>query len=260
MKTSSAPALAFGGQYRDPLTGNYPLGNGRRFYSPTLMRFMAYDAMSPFSKGGINGYVYCGADPVNRYDPSGASWLSILLRGIGLVSSGVTLFGAIVRTMRNIVGRRSAFRASTGAAASDSNTQSPSAANTTNATQASHQELPHFSRVSNLNFTLTGAFGVSNQVTAAIYGLSPNIQALTDVFAFGNTVTNLNGGATGNITAAREVFGYLRRNPREIVPVAWETTMDVTMVDESLSALVRGSIGAVRRIRSTRPVPHGVQV
>ncbi len=256
MSAASAPGLAFCGQYRDPFTGNYPLGNGHRSYSPTLMRFITPDTLSPFSKGGINGYVYCGADPVNRHDPSGAYWLSVLLRAVGLASSGATLFGATVRTARNVVGRR----ARTFAATNSSQQQGPEANSTTNATPSSHQELPHLSRVSNQQFAMTGAFGVAGQVTAAAYGVSPNMQTLTDVLAVGNTVTNLSGGSIGNLAAAREVFGYLRGNPGEIAPVAWETFLDLTMVDEMLSAVGRGFEGAARRIRSTRPAPHELQV
>ncbi|WGV22854.1 RHS repeat-associated core domain-containing protein [Pseudomonas putida] len=244
MAAAAVPGLAFCGQYRDPLTGGYPLGNGRRFYSPTLMRFMAFDFLSPFSKGGINGYVYCGADPVNRHDPSGAAWLNVLLRVVGLASSSATLFGAIVRTMRNIVGRRVAIRESTH-----------------NNTPFVHQDLAPELRVANQQFAMTGAFGVAGQVTAAAYGVNPTMQTLTDVFAAGNTVANLSGGLIGSSAAGREAFGYLRDQPREIVSVASETIVDLTMVDEMLSAVGRGFQGAARRIRSTRPAaPHVVQV
>ncbi|ARP92752.1 hypothetical protein CAL14_14780 [Bordetella genomosp. 9] len=64
-------ARGYTGQYRDPVTRGYPLGNGYRFYLPGLMRFAAPDSMSPFGKGGVNPYVYCEGDPVNRTDPSG---------------------------------------------------------------------------------------------------------------------------------------------------------------------------------------------
>lgn len=255
MSNAAVQGLAFCGQYRDPLTGGYPLGNGRRFYSPNLMRFMAFDSLSPFSRGGINGYVYCGADPVNRHDPSGASWVSVLLRAVGLASSGATLFGATVRTMRNVVGRRAATRTSTGTATAGDQP------GITITNPVSHQDLPHLSRVSNQQFAMTGAFGVAGQITAAAYGVNPTMQRLSDVFAVGNTVTNLSGGSIGNFAAAREVFEYLRGHPREIAPVAWETILDLTMVDEMLSAIGRGFEGAARRIRSTRPAaPHDVLV
>lgn len=47
------------------------LGNGYRAYSPALRRFTCPDSDSPFGIGGINPYVYCDHDPVNRTDPSG---------------------------------------------------------------------------------------------------------------------------------------------------------------------------------------------
>lgn len=59
------------GEYLDPMTGCYPLGRGRRFFSPALMRFLSSDVLSPFHAGGLNGYSYCGGDPVNKHDPSG---------------------------------------------------------------------------------------------------------------------------------------------------------------------------------------------
>lgn len=251
MKTSPAPALAFGGQHRDSLTGNYPLGNGRRFYSPALLRFTTCDSLSPFSKGGINGYAYCGGDPVNRHDPSGASW-GVILRGIGLLSSSATFSGALVRTMKNVVGRRAAFRA---------------AHSGMNSSPAPHQDLATLSRVSNQQFSMTGAFGVAGQVVAAANGVTPGVQNAVDLLALGNTVTNFSGGLTGNFAAGREVVSYLRTNPREIPGVLGETVMDLTMFDEIFSTIGRGFIhvgrgfaAAANWIRSLRSVPHDVQV
>ena len=84
MAAAAVPGLAFCGQYRDPLTGGYPLGNGHRVYSPSLGRFIGPDALSPFGKGGLNAYAYCQGDPVNFVDPSGR-------------------FPAIIAPIRNIV-------------------------------------------------------------------------------------------------------------------------------------------------------------
>ena len=61
--------------YQDSATLAYPLGNGYRWYLPSLMRFAASDFDSPFGAGGLNPYTYCGADPVNRTDPSGHAWI-----------------------------------------------------------------------------------------------------------------------------------------------------------------------------------------
>ncbi|NVN62761.1 RHS repeat-associated core domain-containing protein [Pseudomonas putida] len=63
--------LGFNGGRQDPVTGCYLLGNGRRAFNPSLMRFISPDSMSPFAAGGLNSYVYCLGDPVNREDPSG---------------------------------------------------------------------------------------------------------------------------------------------------------------------------------------------
>lgn len=63
--------LGFNGELRDGVTQGYALGNGHRFYLPALMRFLCPDALSPFGRGGVNAYMYCGGDPVNHIDPSG---------------------------------------------------------------------------------------------------------------------------------------------------------------------------------------------
>jgi len=63
--------LGFNGQRPDPLTGHYLLGNGYRAFNPVLMRFNSPDDLSPFDEGGLNTYVYCAGDPVNRNDSTG---------------------------------------------------------------------------------------------------------------------------------------------------------------------------------------------
>nr|WP_082337776.1 RHS repeat-associated core domain-containing protein [Pseudomonas peradeniyensis] len=72
-KSGSGPVavLAYTGALIDPVTEHYTFGNGRRIYSPTLMRFINADPMSPFNIGGLNSYAYCLADPINHIDPSG---------------------------------------------------------------------------------------------------------------------------------------------------------------------------------------------
>lgn len=61
----------FTGAYRVSLIPAYFLGNGHRGYLPSLMRFNTQDNLSPFAAGGLNPYAYCGADPINRIDPTG---------------------------------------------------------------------------------------------------------------------------------------------------------------------------------------------
>ena len=111
--------IGFNGQPIDThLGGIYHLGDGHRVYDPTLQRFHAPDAESPFGLGGANAYAYCKCDPVNHSDPSGrvvigreternGSYLSdplgneiffaVIGIGLGIASGGASLglMGAI---------------------------------------------------------------------------------------------------------------------------------------------------------------------
>ncbi|HFL2189164.1 TPA: RHS repeat-associated core domain-containing protein [Pseudomonas putida] len=248
LNTALISGVGFCGQHPDPLTGCYPLGNGRRFYSPSLRRFISSDSLSPFGKGGIHAYAYCGGDPVNRHDPSGAFW-DVVFRIIGVASSGATLIGSLVRTAKNVVGRRAVFLANNHPAGGGEPVPS-----------VRHQELPHASRVSNQQFFITGSAGVAGQLAAAISGVTPAFQTATDVLGVVNSVTNLSGGSIGNFAAAREVGSYLWAHPGEIPVVALETFMDVTMVDEVFANVGRGLLAAGGLIRSARPTPYDVPV
>lgn len=86
----------FSGEPLDPLTGLYLPGNGYRAYSPTLMRFLSPDSLSPFGVGGLNPYAYCLGDPINRVDPTGhVSWQSALGVGLSLfsIATSILTFG-----------------------------------------------------------------------------------------------------------------------------------------------------------------------
>lgn len=63
--------IGFTGQMQSLLPIGYFLGNGYRFFDVVTNRFNSPDEFSPFGRGGVNAYVYCGGDPVNRADPSG---------------------------------------------------------------------------------------------------------------------------------------------------------------------------------------------
>ncbi|KAH8125933.1 hypothetical protein LI328DRAFT_166747 [Trichoderma asperelloides] len=78
----SSDSLGFNGQWRDPITGWYHLGNGCRVYNPVLMRFHSPDQWSPFHSGEINPYGYCLGDPINHIDPTGH------VKAFGMDSSG----------------------------------------------------------------------------------------------------------------------------------------------------------------------------
>ncbi|PYI09385.1 hypothetical protein BO78DRAFT_437949 [Aspergillus sclerotiicarbonarius CBS 121057] len=90
--------IAFNGQWRDPITGWYHLGNSYRVYNPVLMRFHAPDPWSPFVSGETNPYTYSLGDPINRVDPSGHfslfginfGWKKLMAAIFGLLASLVT--------------------------------------------------------------------------------------------------------------------------------------------------------------------------
>lgn len=78
-------AIGYTGSYVDSCTHHCVLGNGYRFYSGTLMRFVSGDDWSPFGAGGMNPFAYCAGDPINLSDPSGHapwSWAGKMIRRV----------------------------------------------------------------------------------------------------------------------------------------------------------------------------------
>ncbi|KAI1760057.1 hypothetical protein GGR53DRAFT_526548 [Hypoxylon sp. FL1150] len=91
---AGSSTIGFNGQWRDPVTGWYHLGNGYRVYNPVLMRFHSPDQWSPFTSRDVNAYGYCMGDPINRIDPSGH--LSIFGLEFTWRDVAVTLVGVVV--------------------------------------------------------------------------------------------------------------------------------------------------------------------
>jgi RHS repeat-associated protein len=87
---AGGPILGFCGQPCERPIGIYPLGNGYRCYSPTALRFLSPDRLSPFSEGGINAYGYCAGDPVNKWDLSGGVWEPIFAGIMGIIGTWET--------------------------------------------------------------------------------------------------------------------------------------------------------------------------
>jgi len=99
-RRSCCRALGFCGERRDRLTGGYHLGNGRRAYSPVLMRFNSPDTLSPFGRGGMNSYAYCSNDPINRVDRNGANWLSISIFATVLAEGVLNIIDGFTATAK----------------------------------------------------------------------------------------------------------------------------------------------------------------
>ncbi|KPA90692.1 RHS repeat-associated core domain [Pseudomonas asplenii] len=88
--------LGFNGERAEPVTGHYLLGDGYRAFNPVLMRFNSPDSLSPFDKGRINAYAYCGGDSINRVDPTGHVWVPKQMNSLGTVaSSSLTQTGRV---------------------------------------------------------------------------------------------------------------------------------------------------------------------
>ena len=89
-------STGYAGQRNEPLTGWQILGDYRP-YDPVLMCFLSPDSESPFGRGGINPYAYCAADPINRIDPDGHSWVNYAVASMGLavgIAAMITTMGA----------------------------------------------------------------------------------------------------------------------------------------------------------------------
>lgn len=98
--------LSFNGERADPITGHYLLGNGYRAFNPVLMRFNSPDSWSPFGRGGLNAYAYCGGDPVNQTDPAGHAPIIVVNRWSELLTAcrgkPVTQLGHVVANSKTV--------------------------------------------------------------------------------------------------------------------------------------------------------------
>jgi RHS repeat-associated protein len=98
--------LGFNGERADSITGHYFLGNGYRAFNPVLLRFNSPDNLSPFGKGGLNPYVYCLGDPINREDSSGhVSWLRGIDATLSMIDKGAKALSKFAKKVKASKGR-----------------------------------------------------------------------------------------------------------------------------------------------------------
>ncbi|MEG0636358.1 MAG: RHS repeat-associated core domain-containing protein [Pseudomonas sp.] len=234
MKASVEPVVGFCGQYRDSLTGQYLLGKGRRAYSPSLMRFLSPDRLSPFDKGGLNTYAYCSGDPINRIDPDAQSWQPV----VGAASSLVTAAGAIFRTSKNEALRlQDRYLISQGM-------------------PSTYTEPPLTSRIGNTLFAATGTTGITaNLLAGAESGWADgSLISVSTGFGLANSGGNIAGGITSNFNAARETWALMGQPGIPSSSVVFGTFVEVTgirMMGEAMSYVGRTSAYWAGRIANT---------
>lgn len=173
----------------DPVTGWYFLGNGYRVYNPVLMRFHSPDSWSPFGNGGINPYVYCLSDPINRLDPnghlSGQAIASIVLGSIGILIGILTLGAGAAVSAGLIAGSGVVGAVATTSAIGVTATVIGIAADATAIASAALEEKdPQAASV--LNWVsrglgiLSAVGGIADLATSSVRGVSQARQAATD--------------------------------------------------------------------------------
>ena len=72
--TSSVQPYKYNGKELDTTKGLNLYDYGARMYDPTLGRFTTMDPMAE-KYYSVSPYAYCGNNPVNRTDPTGADWI-----------------------------------------------------------------------------------------------------------------------------------------------------------------------------------------
>lgn len=88
--------VGFNGQLTDDQTHWQFLGKGyHRAYNPELARFLHQDSLSPFGKGGINGYRFAQNNPVMNTDSNGHFALTLLYGGL--------IAATVAMSLKNII-------------------------------------------------------------------------------------------------------------------------------------------------------------
>ena len=81
----------FDGQLQDSVSELQFLGKGyHRAYNPVTRRFMNQDSLSPFGKGGFNGYLFTNNNPIMYQDPSGHSAWDWIGLSVGILMAILT--------------------------------------------------------------------------------------------------------------------------------------------------------------------------
>lgn len=90
------------GYFYDKTSGLYYLNS--RYYSPELKRFLSADGYVSTGQGitGYNMFAYCGNNPVNRKDPTGQFWITVLIVAAVTVVCTVALSGCSAQSTSDV--------------------------------------------------------------------------------------------------------------------------------------------------------------
>lgn len=232
MQARSEPVLGFCGQHRGSLTGQYLLGNGRRSYSPVLMRFFNPDKLSPFDDGGLNAYAYCSGDPINRIDPNGQVWRTVM----GAVSSMATVSGAVVRTARNEALRLQHQH------------------RTSQSQHSTYTKPSLWNRLSNIFYVAAGTTGIAANATGNGWTADGSLITLSNWFGVVNSGSNIAAGVTSNFNAAKETWALMGQPGIPSSSVVFGTFAELSgirMMGEAASFVGRKSWDLAGRIAHT---------
>ncbi|PYH40071.1 RHS repeat domain-containing protein [Aspergillus saccharolyticus JOP 1030-1] len=233
--SETGSSIGLHGQWHDPITGWYHLGQGYRVYNPVLMRFHTPDRWSPFVSGEINPYAYCLGDPINRTDPGGHTSLlkSLVVFIVGLIVGAIADLltgGALTAIEAGVYVQLGVSVA--GSVVSD--TVTPALYDLASGQGHSWGQVAQDAVQSVVANALTAGFSIA--------GLKPGLK---DVFKqVKSTVQNIDGESgrfvsyIGSTSASNGLGSEIKSAERAAV-----NTIERTVANESRSSLAHGELG-----------------
>ena len=182
--TITTQHFGFDGQLTDSQTNWQFLGQGYRAYNPMLHRFMSQDSMSPFDKGGINGYVFGSNNPIMMSDPSGHFSFSNLIPNTpaGWLGFGATMLagGALAVALGSLLVAPISIEAGIALSAGIAGTSNAAGVYVEHGV-ATHSWIPN----TETGKKMVAAFGVGVAMDMAVISVGTLLGASPTALAFG---------------------------------------------------------------------------